>query len=39
MSDLLEIILSVVATFSAVVIGVGLIGIGMSNFIKWIYEE
>jgi hypothetical protein len=38
-SDLLEIILSVVATFSAVVIGVGLICIGMSNFIEWMDAE
>jgi hypothetical protein len=36
---MLEIVLSVLATFSAVVIGVGLICIGMSNFIEWMDAE
>jgi hypothetical protein len=38
-SDLLEIILSIFAIFSAMVFGVGLICIGMSNFIEWMDAE
>jgi hypothetical protein len=38
-SDLLEIVLSVISIFSAMVFGVWLICLGMSNFIEWMDAE